>query len=80
MSWETPQLLVMFSDRDLSVADLEPVPPFLNGWVYSRPGEGLNVALETPEGITVGSSIADLLTAYVSDVLLPAQPEVCGGD
>lgn len=75
MSWERPDLQVMFSDADGFRDDGE---PHLNGWVYHGPGE-YGPELVTAAGIGVGATVPELEEAYGDDVTLqPEQDEITG--
>ncbi len=75
MSWDRPQLHVMFSDQDPSGGSWEQTAPYFNGWVYVGPGAPLGPVLSTPEGVEIGASVADLRAAYGSDLWLQTESE-----
>ncbi len=75
MSWERPNLQVMFSDADGFRDDGE---PHLNGWIYHGPGE-YGPELITAAGIGVGATVAELEEAYGDDVTLQAEQDELTG-
>ena len=75
ISWGRPQLQVMFSDQDPSGGSWEKTDPYFNGWVYAGPGAPVGPVLSTLEGVEIDSSVADLRTAYGSDLWLQTEAE-----